>query len=668
MDGTSQSLTFPAAVGGLNALDPATNLPPTDCLILYNMTAAELGQRVRLGWSEWAIGLTGASDNAVRTVIPFSGNHKDGSADKLFATTSSGIWDCTSQGAVAPSWVALTTYQAGSTTQASSYVTNGGNVYVCTQGGTSAGSGGPAGTGSGIVDGSCLWNYISANTVPNKVVTFGTTSGDAGYGTYTAMSTPGGHFLIYCDEENGMYVWAEGGSWTKVASDTNVPWAPSTTYQLNDLVFNDSPSRVYKCTQAGQSAGSGGPTGTGTGIVDNTAKWDYQHAKSATSIGPSLSDQRAGYSGDPANFAAVCVWKSKVWLVEKDTTRAWWLPTNSIYGLGTSQDFGSKMRAGGPLVNLYNWSYDAGLGMDTLLVGVSTAGDVVIYQGTDPASANTFALKGSWTVGGVPFGRRIASDYGGELLVMSLRGVVEMSKLIVGAPASVGEDRLYDSDKIAPLFNLDAATYGPNRGWQISENPGDNAIMCLVPANGTRQPARPYVMSQSRRSWSLYRDLPILSIGTWSGTSYFGTPDGRVVKVGGYLDGVIFGNSSNFSAIDYSYMSGFSDGGGMTQKQVVMLQPRLECGEQNPAINAQARYDLDISEADAPTMLGAGGGSTWDSAKWDASSWGGATAGAAPLIGGTGIGRLVAVAVRGKATSRTALLGVGIVYREGGLL
>lgn len=52
-------------------------------------------------------------------------------------------------------------------------------------------------------------------------------------------------------------------------------WAASTAYLLNQHVINDS-SKVYKCTTAGTSAGSGGPTGTaGSGITDGSAVWGY---------------------------------------------------------------------------------------------------------------------------------------------------------------------------------------------------------------------------------------------------------------------------------------------------------------------------------------------------------------------------------------------------------
>jgi uncharacterized phage protein gp47/JayE len=51
-------------------------------------------------------------------------------------------------------------------------------------------------------------------------------------------------------------------------------WGAGTAYAKGALVTNDT-GKLYYCTQAGTSAGSGGPTGTGTSITDNTAKWCY---------------------------------------------------------------------------------------------------------------------------------------------------------------------------------------------------------------------------------------------------------------------------------------------------------------------------------------------------------------------------------------------------------
>jgi len=51
-------------------------------------------------------------------------------------------------------------------------------------------------------------------------------------------------------------------------------WQSGTVYAAGAHVSNDT-SKVYVCRTGGTSAGSGGPTGTGTGITDNTCTWDY---------------------------------------------------------------------------------------------------------------------------------------------------------------------------------------------------------------------------------------------------------------------------------------------------------------------------------------------------------------------------------------------------------
>lgn len=76
-------------------------------------------------------------------------------------------------------------------------------------------------------------------------------------------------------------------------------WAPTTAYSAQSgatvgvavagsLVTNDS-GKIYYCTQSGTSAGSGGPTGTGTGIVDGTCAWNYVGAGAAAVAFPAVS-------------------------------------------------------------------------------------------------------------------------------------------------------------------------------------------------------------------------------------------------------------------------------------------------------------------------------------------------------------------------------------------
>lgn len=51
-------------------------------------------------------------------------------------------------------------------------------------------------------------------------------------------------------------------------------WAATTEYIVGEISVNDSGKR-YICTTPGTSAGSGGPTGKGSGITDSSVVWDY---------------------------------------------------------------------------------------------------------------------------------------------------------------------------------------------------------------------------------------------------------------------------------------------------------------------------------------------------------------------------------------------------------
>jgi hypothetical protein len=87
--------------------------------------------------------------------------------------------------ALSPSaWGALTPYVAGNR------VTNdSGKVYECTAGGTSAGAGGPTGTGSAIVDGTVTWKYIAT---PNFTAT---ATGAGGSKVVTATGSSAGQWF-----------------------------------------------------------------------------------------------------------------------------------------------------------------------------------------------------------------------------------------------------------------------------------------------------------------------------------------------------------------------------------------------------------------------------------------------------------------------------------------
>lgn len=512
-----------------------------------------------------------------------------------------------------------------------------------------------------------IWNATVSTSSPSRTVSFGTTTGSAGYGISAVVANLGGHFLLYCDEANGLYFYSENSTtWTKAVAGVTQTWAIQTAYLVGNHVVNDS-GKVYVVTTAGTSATSGsGPTGTGSSISDGSVVWDYVSPAVSNAIGPSLADQQNGLSIDPAHFAFVTIWKNRVWYIERDTSRAWYGEVNAFLGTFASFDFGLKLQHGGPLAGLYNWSYDGGSGMDTRLVAISAAGDVAIYGGTDPTSASTFGLVGCWYVGGVPSGRRLATDYGGDILINSVLGTLSLSKLVVGDP--LVDRTQYATFKIGNLFSFLANTYRTLPGWALHIHPEDNILLILVP-QGAGQPTLQLAYSFATKGWSQYRDLPMVSAAAWNGTLFFGTSDGRICRHTGYVDNVLLSDPSSFLPVNWSVLSRYENLGNANQKRVTMLIPTIISETPSPSYSIQAKYNFDLTEAPLPSFMAQGTDlAVWDGAIWDQSLWAGDSVASQPLTGAFGLGRDVAVAVRGAAISRTVLVDVKVMFEQGGML
>jgi uncharacterized phage protein gp47/JayE len=90
--------------------------------------------------------------------------------------------------------------------------------------------------------------------------------------TLTATGTPG-TVLALARVASVVTLGTRFETTVQVTLLTLPAWAPTTGYVVGQRVFNGS--RAYQCTVAGTSAGSGGPTGTGSAITDGTVTWRY---------------------------------------------------------------------------------------------------------------------------------------------------------------------------------------------------------------------------------------------------------------------------------------------------------------------------------------------------------------------------------------------------------
>jgi hypothetical protein len=531
---TLQAVQVPAPTGGLNTIEAGANMPAGDCLQLYNMVSGPYGLRARLGYRQFmATATLGLVSQEWRTLIPYKGSLADGSADRLFAVSDRAIYEVSSGASVGARSASFTTY-AG---------------YPQT-----------------------------------------------GYGIAHAFTTSAGHFLLYCDELNGYYVYSE-------TSDT---WSKPTL--------------------------GGGAT------------------------------QISGV--DPANVCFVTVWKSRVWFVERNTSNVYYLAAGAIFGAATplNLDRSAQLRQGGGVRGLWSWTLDGGIGIDDYLVAIGDGGDVAVYKGTDPASASTFSLNGTWNAGPLVAGRNVATNFGGDLLILTKAGIRPLSQLTAGQDG-IGT---YQTAKVANLFNALTLTRGDLPGWAVHLHPEDNTLMVLVPQY-LHGPTEQLAQSLWNRSWSRFRDLPIACACSWNGKLYFGDVDGNIWINDGYVDGVTLAAPTTFSAVQWACLTPFNNGDGK-QKKVELIRPTVLADAYPPTVSAAARYNLDLSELASVTEVAGTSGSLFDVGTWDASTFGSEPLPAQYVKGATGVGAYVAIAIRGTSRSRTILVGLEVFLKEGGYL
>ncbi len=439
---------------------------------------------------------------------------------------------------------------------------------------------------------------------PNTVSAVGVT--DAGWCSYTQHTLSDVNYLLICSEEEGYFYYTPGGGW----------FQPSLT---------------------------GGP--------------------------------------GEAEMAFVMVWKNRIWLIERGSGDAWFLGTGAVSGSIAEFQFGTKFRYGGNLIGLYNWSYDSGIGPDDYLVAVGKSGDVLVYGGTDPASVSTFGLVGSWFIGAMPAGRRVATEFGGDLFILSTTGLSSLAALMKG---STDQD-VYDiSNKISRLITGAMAATRDNRGWEVRLHPAVNSMIVLSPKEGTQRHIQ-FVYNTETKSWTMWRDIPMLCGEQWKGEFYFGTaatygtdPDFRskVFELLGTRDAVYIEHPTDPEnnpvtaplPIEFSFLTSYqSMNSPGIQKRVQLIRPFF-IASGTPAYSAEARYDYDLSESTIPTTVPTAGDTEWDVSLWDEAVWGSETGTEQAVFGSSGIGTVVAIAIRGSSYAVTTFIAVDVMWDSGGML
>jgi hypothetical protein len=306
------------------------------------------------------------------------------------------------------------------------------------------------------------------------------------------------------------------------------------------------------------------------------------------------------------------LYRERLFFVEKDSLRFWYLPVDSISGALLDYNLGGIARRGGYLQAMGTWTIDAGYGVDDYAAFVTSQGEVIVYKGSNPSDPNDWSLIGVWQLGQT-FSRRCFFKFAGDLLLLTEDGLVPLASAL---QSSRLDPKINITDKIYFAINQAADLYAQNFGWQIIAFPKYNMLIVNIPiGNGIYDQ---YVMHTITKSWARFTDINAACFEFSGDDLYFGS-DGFVGK---YYDGFSNGGNNIQASVQQAYS--YFDARGQ-QKRFTMVRPVFQIQGAIPTVLCGLSTDfevLDLSQSLSfnPNLNQIG---IWDVATWDAKKWGG---------------------------------------------
>lgn len=326
-------------------------------------------------------------------------------------------------------------------------------------------------------------------------------------------------------------------------------------------------------------------------------------------------------------FDFVMAWKNRLWFIQANSTKAWYLPVGSIAGAANEFDFGPMFVHGGDLRAMASWTVDAGDGVDDKLVIASGGGDVLVYQGTDPTSASTFGIVGRWFIGRPPVGRRFMSKFGGDLTVITSNGIERMSYLMAargllqpgawGGPEGPNDPWQRYMETIA----LDVRLTLGETFWNLVYLPHEQSILVTTP-HKTNLNSVQYAFGVLAMGWSEMNNIPMACAEVHGDALYFGTTDGKVCQAFfGETDDILTDGTpgltivadlqTSFSAVNQDLFH---------TKRMLMAMPMFQAVSP-PNVKAQVNTDWSFQGNPSTPSYIASTNAKWNAAKWDVAKW-----------------------------------------------
>lgn len=346
------------------------------------------------------------------------------------------------------------------------------------------------------------------------------------------------------------------------------------------------------------------------------------------------------------------IFKERIFFIESGTLSAWYLGTGAISGTAAELDFSGFCRLGGQLVAGGTWTRDGGNGMDDLCVFLTDKGEALVYQGTDPSSASTWALVGVFRLP-EPVGDKPLVNIGPELVAITSTGFLPLSSALRdGGGKAV-------SDRIRNAVNVATRSFGSLYGWQGVHYPAGGMLIFNVPQAAAA--SHQYVMNTITGAWCRFTGMNARCWAVHDGSLYFGGGAGKVFAADS-------GRDDDGAEIIGTVAPAFSYFGSRgRQKRFTAARPNLTT-DADVTVSYRLNTDFRIRAPEAVFTVNTGG-SLWDEEFWDQAYWAGEATVQNQWLSLSGTGYNASLAMRVSTVSvQVELNSTDYVFEPGGVL
>ena len=450
---------------------------------------------------------------------------------------------------------------------------------------------------------------------------------------YVNITNSGGHFMVAVNGVDPAQLY-DGTNWISIATTSTAQTISTITRGgTGNLTATVTTASAHGLVTGNQITVTGASPSqyNGTFIVTYTGAntFTYVMASAPATNATTTGAYTVNYAITGVNsntFVHVNLFKNRLYFTQENSLDCWYLDVDAVSGPASPLLFGGIARNSGFLQAMGTWTIDAGQGVDDYAVFVTSMGEVIVYNGTDPDNADTWALKGVWQLGQT-FNRRCFLKWGGDLLLLTQDGLVPLASAL---QSSRLDPRINLTDKIYYEISREASLYSGNFGWQIAYFAAENMLIINIPSgDGVQQ----YCMHTISKAWCSFTNI---SAKCWE-ISYDQMYFGGNGFVGRFWDSYSDAGNNINAEVQQAYS--YFDSPGQ-QKRFTMIRPIFQTDNGLPSVLAGINTDFDAQNSLGAVSFNAVSSTlgVWDSAVWDEDVWGGNLALTKLWQGVTGLG------------------------------